>query len=227
MAVGVILAVIAVERRIRSAWGGGMLVRNLPAALKKINQLVPRGLLPLIGSLVIIIGFVAVSTGWPAIIVLVLAALFGLIAAGDHRPGPVAGARGRAGRAAPPAGPGGARAGVRRLLRLHRRSGLPDRHVAAVLLADRPAVHHRHPDGADAPADRPVVPRARRGGAADLSADPAQRGGGDRRLDDDELLCEQCGPEHPLHRAARTHPHLAESRRFGEAGLLQPGARDL
>ena len=80
VAVGVILAVIAVERRIRSAWGGGMLVRNLPAALKKINQLVPRGLLPLIGSLVIIIGFVAVSTGWPAIIVLVLATLFGLIA---------------------------------------------------------------------------------------------------------------------------------------------------
>ena len=80
VAVGVIVAVIAVERRIRSAWGGGMLVRNLPAALKRIDQLVPRGLLPLIGSLVIIIGFVTVSTGWPAIIVLVLAAVFGLIA---------------------------------------------------------------------------------------------------------------------------------------------------
>ena len=57
-----------------------MLVRNLPAALKRINQIVPRGLLPLIGSLVIIIGFVTVSTGWPAIIMLVLAAVFGLIA---------------------------------------------------------------------------------------------------------------------------------------------------
>ena len=81
VAVGVVLAVIAVERRIRSAWGGGMLVRGLPAALKKINQLVPRGLLPLIGSLVIIIGFVALSTGGPAIIVLLVATLFGLIAA--------------------------------------------------------------------------------------------------------------------------------------------------
>ena len=56
---------------------------------------------------------------------------------------------------------------------------------------------------------------------------PAQPGGGHRRLADHRVLRQQRRPQHPLHRAARADPRLAQPRRLGEAGLLQPGARDL
>ncbi len=75
------LAAVAVERRIRSAWGrGGLTARNLPEALPPIAQSVPRGLLPLLNGLVLILGAVAVLVGVslllvvPAVLVAVLAA---------------------------------------------------------------------------------------------------------------------------------------------------------
>ena len=65
-------------------------------------------------------------------------------------------------------------------------------------------------------------------GADHLPADAAQpRGGRSCRLDDDRVLRQQRRPQHPLHRAPRAHPRLAQPRRLREAGLLQPGARDL
>ncbi|MCW2810732.1 MAG: hypothetical protein JWP61_1190, partial [Friedmanniella sp.] len=65
------LAAVAVERRIRSAWGRvGLTARNLPEALPPIAEPVPRGLLPLLNALVLIAGAVAVLIGVPLLLVL-------------------------------------------------------------------------------------------------------------------------------------------------------------
>ena len=71
-ACGMLLMVIVVERRIRAAWGSAPLGQNLPGALREISDLIPRGLLPIVDSVVIIIGFLLILAGAPPMILLVL-----------------------------------------------------------------------------------------------------------------------------------------------------------
>ena len=68
------------ERRIRAAWGGGLRVHNLPAALRQIGQLVPRGLLPLVGAAINLLGFALLLAGPSLTIMIVAAVLLGLVA---------------------------------------------------------------------------------------------------------------------------------------------------
>jgi CDP-glycerol glycerophosphotransferase (TagB/SpsB family) len=74
-ACGMLLVAIVVERRIRLAWSNALLGRNLPGALHETSDLIPRGLMPLIEGLVIIIGFVLVWIGASPMILLVLSGL--------------------------------------------------------------------------------------------------------------------------------------------------------
>ena len=74
-ACGMLLIAIVVERRIRVAWGTAPLGRNLPNGLREVSDVIPRGLLPIAGSLLIIIGFLLILGGAPAMILLGLAAL--------------------------------------------------------------------------------------------------------------------------------------------------------
>ena len=219
---------IAVERRIRSAWGSGQLVRNLPAALKRIRQLVPRGLLPLIGSLVIIIGFVAVSAGW----------------AGDHGAGagcpvrPDRAWRSSSGRCGGPERSSGPSCGCRRPSRPTPRSS-PS--------TSPPPSERDYQVGMWLPyflrIGRPfvivtrTVPMLRQ-------IDDAHRGGVDPvpiifrptlRSVEEVIVASMTTAFYVNNAARNTHfverreldARLAEPRRLGEAGLLQPGARDL
>ena len=74
-ACGMLLVAIVVERRIRSAWSSALLGRNLPGALHEMSDLIPRGLMPLVEGLVIIIGFVLVWIGASPMILLGLGSL--------------------------------------------------------------------------------------------------------------------------------------------------------
>ncbi|HET9303311.1 MAG TPA: CDP-glycerol glycerophosphotransferase family protein [Propionibacteriaceae bacterium] len=74
-ACGMLLIAIVVERRIRVAWGTAPLGRNLPDGLREVSDIMPRGLLPIVVSLLIIIGFLLILGGAPAVILLGLAAL--------------------------------------------------------------------------------------------------------------------------------------------------------
>ncbi len=214
---------IAAESAIRRGWGRqGVEVANLPALGVEVGR-------PLVWQLTWIGSLIVITIGWltwwtPVGGWLTLAAA--VTAAGDHRrrPGPDRdpGAPGGLGRGAPAAGGGRSRAPVRGLLRVADRRALPVGHVAAVLRPDRPAVRDRHPGSEDAAGDL-----GDRHGAGDLPAVAGQPGGGDRPVADHLLLRQQRGEEHPLRRAPGADPRLAQPRRLGEAGLLQPGARDL
>jgi CDP-glycerol glycerophosphotransferase (TagB/SpsB family) len=74
-ACAMLLLAIVAERRIRAAWGNGLVGRNLPGALREISDLIPRGLLPLVEGAVIIAGFVLILVGAAMLILLILAAL--------------------------------------------------------------------------------------------------------------------------------------------------------
>ena len=59
-ACALLLMMIVVERRIRAAWGtGACWCKTCPVALREISDLIPRGLLPILNGLVIIIAFAA------------------------------------------------------------------------------------------------------------------------------------------------------------------------
>jgi CDP-Glycerol:Poly(glycerophosphate) glycerophosphotransferase len=72
---GMLLIAIVLERRIRAAWGTPALGRNLPDALREVSEVIPRGLLPIVDSVLIIIGFLLILAGAPSIILLLLAGL--------------------------------------------------------------------------------------------------------------------------------------------------------
>ncbi|HJV13789.1 MAG TPA: CDP-glycerol glycerophosphotransferase family protein [Propionibacteriaceae bacterium] len=74
-ACGVLLIAIVGEKRIRAAWGSTPLGQNLPDALQEISDLIPRGLLTLADSAVLIIGFALISAGAHPMILLALAVL--------------------------------------------------------------------------------------------------------------------------------------------------------
>jgi CDP-Glycerol:Poly(glycerophosphate) glycerophosphotransferase len=67
-----LLMMIVVERRIRAAWGTGLVGENLPGALREISDLIPRGLVPILNGLVIIIAFALILVGAPPLILLIL-----------------------------------------------------------------------------------------------------------------------------------------------------------
>ncbi|HKN42767.1 MAG TPA: hypothetical protein VJW23_02500, partial [Propionibacteriaceae bacterium] len=71
-ACALLLMMIVVERRIRAAWGTGLVGENLPGALREISDLIPRGLLPILNGLVIIIAFALILVGAPPLILLIL-----------------------------------------------------------------------------------------------------------------------------------------------------------
>ena len=74
-ACGMLLIAIVVERRIRAAWSTALLGQNLPDALRDVSDVIPRGLLPIIDGLVIIIGFLLILGGAPPMILLALTGL--------------------------------------------------------------------------------------------------------------------------------------------------------
>jgi CDP-glycerol glycerophosphotransferase (TagB/SpsB family) len=76
-----LLMAIVVERRIRAAWSNGLLGQNLPGAFQEIADLIPRGLLPILDALVIIIGFLLILAEAPSLILLVLVAAVFIAAA--------------------------------------------------------------------------------------------------------------------------------------------------
>ena len=71
----------AVERRIRSAWGAGLLARNLPRALAETTELIPRGVLPLLAELTAILALIVLGLNLPPILVAVLGAAVLLVVA--------------------------------------------------------------------------------------------------------------------------------------------------
>ena len=75
IACALLLVAIVVERRIRAAWGNGLVGQNLPGAFREIADLVPRGLLPILVGLMIIIGFLLILVDAPSLILLTLACL--------------------------------------------------------------------------------------------------------------------------------------------------------
>ena len=60
---GMLLIAIVVERRIRMAWSTALLGRNLPDALRDLSDVIPRGLLPIMDGLLIIISFLLILGG--------------------------------------------------------------------------------------------------------------------------------------------------------------------
>jgi CDP-glycerol glycerophosphotransferase (TagB/SpsB family) len=74
-ACALLLMAIVVERRIRAAWGSAPLGENLPDALREIADFIPRGVLPIVGGVVIIIGFLLILAAAPSVILLVLVLL--------------------------------------------------------------------------------------------------------------------------------------------------------
>ena len=71
-ACGLLLISIVVERKIRAAWNTASLGQNLPDALRDVSDVIPRGLLPIMNGLVIIIGFLLILGGAPPMILLAL-----------------------------------------------------------------------------------------------------------------------------------------------------------
>jgi CDP-glycerol glycerophosphotransferase (TagB/SpsB family) len=74
-ACGLLLISIVVERRIRAAWSTGSLGQHLPDALHDVSDVIPRGLLPMMNGLLIIIGFLLILVGAPPMILLALTGL--------------------------------------------------------------------------------------------------------------------------------------------------------
>jgi CDP-glycerol glycerophosphotransferase (TagB/SpsB family) len=75
VACAMLLLAIAVERGISAAWGNAVLGVNLPGAVREITDLIPRGLLPILNAVVIIIGFLLILTGAVPLILLTLVGL--------------------------------------------------------------------------------------------------------------------------------------------------------
>ena len=71
----------AVERRIRSAWGTGLLARNLPRALAEVKELIPRGVLPLLAEAAAVLALIVLWLDLPPILVAVLGAAVLLVVA--------------------------------------------------------------------------------------------------------------------------------------------------
>jgi CDP-glycerol glycerophosphotransferase (TagB/SpsB family) len=80
VACGLLLVAITVERRIRAAWTNALLGQNLPGEIREISDLIPRGLLPILDALVIIVSFLLILLGAPPVILLGLVALVFLAA---------------------------------------------------------------------------------------------------------------------------------------------------
>jgi CDP-glycerol glycerophosphotransferase (TagB/SpsB family) len=74
-ACGMLLMTIVVERRIRAAWGSPPVGLNLPAALREMSDLIPRGLSPIACGVVIIIGFLLIMARAAPMIFLILVLL--------------------------------------------------------------------------------------------------------------------------------------------------------
>ena len=74
-ACGMLLIATVAERRIRAAWGTAPLGRNLPDALREVDDLIPRGLLPIMAALVIITSYLLILIDAPPVILLCLAVL--------------------------------------------------------------------------------------------------------------------------------------------------------
>jgi lysylphosphatidylglycerol synthetase-like protein (DUF2156 family) len=75
VACGMLLMATGVERRIRAAWGSPPVGLNLPAALREMSDLIPRGLLPIVIVVVIIIGFFLIMASAAPMILLILVLL--------------------------------------------------------------------------------------------------------------------------------------------------------
>jgi CDP-glycerol glycerophosphotransferase (TagB/SpsB family) len=74
-ACAMLLLAIVVERGISAAWGSAVLGVNLPGAVREITDLIPRGLLPMLNAVVIIIGFLLILAGSAPLILLTLVGL--------------------------------------------------------------------------------------------------------------------------------------------------------
>jgi CDP-glycerol glycerophosphotransferase (TagB/SpsB family) len=74
-ACGMLLIATVVERRIRAAWGTAPLGRILPDGLREVQDVIPRGLLPIMAALVIIISFLLILIDVPPVILMCLAVL--------------------------------------------------------------------------------------------------------------------------------------------------------
>jgi CDP-glycerol glycerophosphotransferase (TagB/SpsB family) len=72
-ACGMLLIATVVERRIRAAWATAPLGRDLPDGLRELDDVIPRGVLPIVAALVIIIGFLLILGDAPPVILLALA----------------------------------------------------------------------------------------------------------------------------------------------------------
>ena len=75
VACAMLLLAIVVERGISAAWGSAVLGVNLPGAVREITDLIPRGLLPILNAVVIIIGFLLILAGGAPLILLTLVGL--------------------------------------------------------------------------------------------------------------------------------------------------------
>jgi CDP-glycerol glycerophosphotransferase (TagB/SpsB family) len=75
VACAMLLLAIVVERGITAAWGSAVLGVNLPGAVREITDLIPRGLLPMLNAVVIIIGFLLILAGGAPLILLTLVGL--------------------------------------------------------------------------------------------------------------------------------------------------------
>jgi CDP-glycerol glycerophosphotransferase (TagB/SpsB family) len=75
VACAMLLLVIVVERGINAAWGNAGLGVNLPGAVREITDLIPRGLLPILNAVVIIIGFLLLLASAAPLILLTLVGL--------------------------------------------------------------------------------------------------------------------------------------------------------
>jgi CDP-glycerol glycerophosphotransferase (TagB/SpsB family) len=71
-ACAMLLMAIVAERRIRAAWGSALVGRNLSDALRDISDPIPRGLLPIVDSVVIIVGFLLILADAALMILLAL-----------------------------------------------------------------------------------------------------------------------------------------------------------
>jgi CDP-glycerol glycerophosphotransferase (TagB/SpsB family) len=74
-ACGMLLIATVLERRVRAAWGIATVGRNVPDAVREFEDVIPRGLLPIMDALVIIIGFLLILFDAPLVIFLSLAVL--------------------------------------------------------------------------------------------------------------------------------------------------------
>jgi hypothetical protein len=75
VACAMLLLAIVVERGISAAWGNAVLGVNLPGAFREISDLIPRGLLPILNAVVIIIGFLLILVSAAPLILLTLVGL--------------------------------------------------------------------------------------------------------------------------------------------------------